>query len=219
MRRIRFTIGSLLVVVLFTAVGIAALRESTDVWDNAVFGGTLAMLMLAILLAVHRMERRRAFWLGFSLFGAIYLAASLVPAIESRLLTTQALVKIDEMVPRPKSFAITFTTTGGTTGPSTSLDKLQAVAFSADGSTLAAQSNGKFRLWSLGNGRFLRSSNGSSENFKTIGHSLFALLIAFAGGHLSRFLHARNRAETSPDATSEPSTPPDLSSGGSHWKS
>ena len=34
MRRIRFTIASLLVVVLFVAVGFAALRESSDLWDE-----------------------------------------------------------------------------------------------------------------------------------------------------------------------------------------
>jgi hypothetical protein len=36
MRRIRFTIASLLCLVLFVAVGFAALRESNDLWDNGV---------------------------------------------------------------------------------------------------------------------------------------------------------------------------------------
>ena len=65
MRRIRFTIASLLVVVLFVAVGFAALRESNDLWDSGLFTLTLAVLLVSILLAIHRTESRRAFWLGF----------------------------------------------------------------------------------------------------------------------------------------------------------
>jgi hypothetical protein len=43
MKRIRFTIASLLVVVLFVAVGFAALRESNETWDSSVFSLTLAV--------------------------------------------------------------------------------------------------------------------------------------------------------------------------------
>ena len=91
MRRIRFNIASLLVVVLLVAVGFAALRESNDLWDSGVFTLTLGVLLISILLAVHRTESRRAFWIGFALFGWIYLGLSLVPSIESRLMTTKAL--------------------------------------------------------------------------------------------------------------------------------
>ena len=41
MRRFRFTIASLLVVVLFVAVGFADLRESSDLWESGVFTLTL----------------------------------------------------------------------------------------------------------------------------------------------------------------------------------
>ena len=53
----RFSIANLLGLVLFLAVGLAALREATDLWDSAVFTGTLALLLVSILLAVHRTER------------------------------------------------------------------------------------------------------------------------------------------------------------------
>jgi hypothetical protein len=36
MRRFRFSIASLLVVVLYVAVGFAALRESNDLWESGV---------------------------------------------------------------------------------------------------------------------------------------------------------------------------------------
>ena len=41
MRRFRFSIASLLVVVLYVAVGFAALRESNDLWESGVFTLTL----------------------------------------------------------------------------------------------------------------------------------------------------------------------------------
>jgi di/tricarboxylate transporter len=91
MRHIRFSIASLLVVVLFVAVGFAALREASDLWDSGVFTLTFAALLISILLSVHRTESRRAFWIGFALFGWTYLWFSLVPSIESRLMTRKAL--------------------------------------------------------------------------------------------------------------------------------
>ena len=98
MKCIRFTIASLLIVVLFVAVGFTALRESNDLWDSGILTVTLAALPVSILLAVHRTESRQAFWLGFSLFGWIYLVLSLVPSIESRLLTTKGLAYPDSNV-------------------------------------------------------------------------------------------------------------------------
>ena len=91
MRRIRLTISSLLAIVLVIGVGFAALRESNEIWDSGVFTLTLGVLLISILLAVHRIESRRAFWIGFALFGWTYLGLSLVPSIESRLITTRAL--------------------------------------------------------------------------------------------------------------------------------
>ncbi len=100
MKRFRFTIGSLLGVILVLGVGFAALRQSTDLWDSGLFTLTLAALAISILLAVHRTEKRRAFWLGFALFGWIYLGLSLVPSIESRLITSRALRYVDSKMPK-----------------------------------------------------------------------------------------------------------------------
>ncbi len=89
MRRFRFHVGSLLILVLVLGVGFAALRESNETWDSSVFSITLGVLVISILLAIHRTERRRAFWLGSALFGAAYLELSLLPSIEPRLITTK----------------------------------------------------------------------------------------------------------------------------------
>jgi hypothetical protein len=100
MRRFRFHIGTLLIVIIFLSVGFAALRESNGIWDSGVFTLVLGVLLVSVLLAIHRNGSRRTFWLGFALFGAAYLGLSLVPPIESRLITTKALAYIDSKVPR-----------------------------------------------------------------------------------------------------------------------
>ena len=49
-----------------------------------VFSLTLLTLITAVLLAIHRGGKRRAFWLGFALFGGSYLIASLIVQIPVR---------------------------------------------------------------------------------------------------------------------------------------
>src|SRR5579864_6904862 len=90
----RFSIASLLGAVFFVAIAIAGLRAASDLWDSILFTTTLALLLISTLLAVHRQDRRRAFWVGFALFGSAYLVASLVTPVESRLLTTKALASL-----------------------------------------------------------------------------------------------------------------------------
>ena len=122
MRRPRFTIAGLLGLVLGLAVGLAALRQASDVWDGLVFGGTLAVLLASVLLAVHRDGSRRSFWLGFALFGWVYLGASLIPPIEARLATTRALIFLDSKVldrvaPSVKSPSVYSVSSSVTTSP------------------------------------------------------------------------------------------------------
>ena len=100
MRRFRFHLGTLVILVLVLGAGLAALRESNEIWDSGIFTLVLSVLLVSVLLAVHRTEKRRAYWLGFALFGAAYLGLSLVPPIETRLITTKALAFIDSKVPR-----------------------------------------------------------------------------------------------------------------------
>ena len=89
MSRPRFTIGKLLRVMVVLAVAFASLREATDLWEGGMLGLCLLSVVTAVLMTVHRKQRKRAFWLGFALFGWTYLVASLIPPIESRLPTTK----------------------------------------------------------------------------------------------------------------------------------
>jgi hypothetical protein len=96
MRGPRYNIAGMLVAISFVAVGFAALREATDQWDSGLFSLTLGVLLNAVLLAVHRIEARRAFWIGFVLFGWGYLSLSLISSTESRLITTGALAYLEK---------------------------------------------------------------------------------------------------------------------------
>jgi hypothetical protein len=89
MRRIRFSIASLLGLVLFVAAVAAALREANDIWDSGMFTLAVSLLLasvllalhLSVLMATHRTGRRRTAWTGFALFGWAYHVASLMSAL------------------------------------------------------------------------------------------------------------------------------------------
>ena len=121
-------------------VGFAALRESNEIWDSGLFTLTLGVLLISILLAIHRTESRRAFWLGFALFGWSYLGLSLVPSIESRLMTTKALAYLDSKVPGRSSgvFTVRFSADDSVLP----INQVQTVAFTVDGNQNATSSQG-----------------------------------------------------------------------------
>ena len=182
MRHIRFTIASLLGLVLFVAVAVAALHRADDLWDSIVFSLTLGLLLASVLLAIHRAESRRAFWLGFALFGGAYLGASLIPPVEARLLTTRALAYLDSKVPGRDSVSPGQPRTTRTSPCTRSPSRPRRNLSSTDqGRTI--------RLWDAATGQPIGGPIGTSEDFLRIGHSLTALVLAFLGGHLSRSLY------------------------------
>jgi hypothetical protein len=195
MKRFRFNIASLLVVVLLVAIGFAALREASDLWESGVFALTLGVLLIAILSAVHRTDSRRAFWLGFSLFGAAYLGLSLVPPIESRLITTKVLALLESKVSdRPIVISgrvwDTWSRNQGQNNPSVNS---ASIAFSPQGNLVASGNEGVIRVWNLSGSNLLGTWSGTTENFMRIGHSLLALITALVGGQLSRRLYGKDR--------------------------
>jgi hypothetical protein len=182
MRRFRFHIGTLIILVLVLGASFAALRESNEIWDSGIFTLALVILLTSVMLAIHRTEERRAFWVGFALFGWTYLALSLVPSIESRLATAKALAYLDSKVP------------GRTQG----LFKIQFSATGTPGNRLTTSNLGTVKVWDAATGRLLGGWAGSTENFVRIGHSLFALMAGWFGGLLS---HRLWRASSVTDAS------------------
>jgi hypothetical protein len=196
MRKLRFNIANLLVIILVLGVSFAALRESSALWESGIFTVTLGILLLSILLAVHRSESKRAFWLGFALFGWAYMGLTLMPSIESRLITNKALAYLDSKVPG-RSLGLWIADVSGT-GSGSPSDQVQSVVFAINGNQLTTSRQGQVRLWDATTGKLLSGWPGTTENFVRIGHSLFALLVAWLGGQLSRrFFRASRDPEVS----------------------
>jgi hypothetical protein len=186
MKRFRFHIGTLVILVLLLGVGFAALRESDETWDSGIFSLTLAVLLTSILLAIHRTEKRRPFWLGFALFRSAYLGLSLVPSIESRLITTHTLAYLDAKMPRsiPASVALYDLLVVNNSQPNALYRNQGNVVF--EDVTAVAGLNpagkevmGKGWVSKVLVGTALAGSSGTTENFVRIGHSLLALIAAF----------------------------------------
>jgi hypothetical protein len=178
MPKLRFNIASLLVVIVVLGVGFAALREASDLWECGLFTVTIGVLLISILLAVHRHESKRTFWLGFALFGWVYLVLTLVPSIESRLITAKGLAYLDSGVLDAYSKTVQ---AGGTFSGSPKEHTIKAPfqgiilkSRKQDGSLTSYYS------------ALLGGGSGKTTNFVRIGHSLFALLAGWLGGQLSR---------------------------------
>ncbi len=199
MRWFRFNIAGLIAFTLICGVAFASLKESSDLWERGVFSFTLLFLLVAVLQAIHRTESRRAFWLGFALFGSVYLGLSLVPPVESRLISTQGLEYLRSKVPgqSPLNYIYTITSTSAG-GPSQSTT---TIALSPNGNPVPGTVQNSVRVWSSA-AVPLRTGLGSlPENFVKIGHSWLALALAYLGGTISRRL---SRAPKAVAASQEP---------------
>lgn len=198
MGRFRSSIAGLLGVVLFIAVALAALRASTDAWESGVLGLTLLILLSAILLATHRIDRQRAYWLGFSLFGWVYLITSLVPPVESRLPTTKALSYLESKLPRRETaseFLFRLLVSGDPGNPGSPQPVIPDLT-----NARAADWNYSWMF----TGAAPPGPNGTTENFVRIGHSLLALVVGLIGGRLSRYLYDRGHARMAGDGDHPP---------------
>jgi len=206
MKRFRFHIGTLLLIILFVGIGLAALRESSDLWESGIFATTLGILLISILLAVHRREARRAFWIGFTLIGWIYLGLTFMPSIESRLVTTKALAFVKPAVHGRAPIGLaTFDYDDGSIDLYVVNDSQSPVLYHNNGNGTFADVTAVAGLKPAGKQAWFPNilagpaltGLGTTENFVRIGHSLLALIAASVGGLLSRRLHFRNHGRAS----------------------
>lgn len=74
MRSLRYSIAGLMGIVLVAAVGLSALKSASPAWSGAIYLLNRTVLGLAVLNAFYSRGARRAWWLGFCLFGWGYVA-------------------------------------------------------------------------------------------------------------------------------------------------
>jgi len=72
-RVLQFRFRTLFLTVAFVAIGVAALINATPAWSHDLFFAAVALLTVAIPLACYRTGEQRAFWAGFALCGWVYL--------------------------------------------------------------------------------------------------------------------------------------------------
>jgi len=163
-RRLRFSIAGLMGVILFAALGLAALRNPTETWDGVIFLLTCGVLTLAVVGVACRSGAERAWWLGFALFGWGYfaLAFSSPHEVLPRLPTSVLLKAVMPKLVEPGMWA----GMGGgmrSIGPRFQFGGMVGVGGGASSSGLSP--------W-------------------RIGHCLWSLLAAILGGTLARLLFA-----------------------------
>ena len=73
MRRLRLSIAQLMLLVLFIGLAIGALRSPSRLMANAMWTATAGLLGWSVVAAILRRDHRRAFWVGFAVFGWLHL--------------------------------------------------------------------------------------------------------------------------------------------------
>jgi hypothetical protein len=172
----------LLVYVALMAVGLSALRASSRLWANVGFSLAVTLLVAAIAGMIYRRGERRAFWVGFALFGWPYLVMVFGPspfnAWRDLLVTTPVLVILEDYLK-------------GATPPVTPTRPLVPGATRYGVNTFVELT--PWTHWTASD----RSNPFASDSFNRIGHSFFCIAIAIGGGVFCRFLY-NSRDESSP---------------------
>jgi hypothetical protein len=76
MRRIRFSVAGLMAVILLLAVGMAALRDPTELWASAIFTAAVTLFAASIMGAMTCRGVARFSWTGMAVFGWVYVICS-----------------------------------------------------------------------------------------------------------------------------------------------
>ncbi|MBX6316320.1 MAG: hypothetical protein IRY99_25925 [Isosphaeraceae bacterium] len=201
----RSSIATLMGVVLVCGVAVAALRDASDVWAGILLLLTLGWLGTAILGAFYRREGRRAWWVGFALFGWGYLALAFGPwsaeQVGPRLPTTQLLeylhskmdskqeIQLARVWQTDRPVARVWQTDRPVTGYVVDAAALDVVVDAASPNTVPTQATTTRPSYLTQRlAFFLAVSN--LEQFRRIGHCLFALLAALIGAGIARRFQA-----------------------------
>jgi hypothetical protein len=180
MRRYRFSICGIMVMIVLLGVACAALRTPSRFWANVWFSVALAAVTLAIPAAVSSQGGRRAFWVGFATCGWVYFLVSLGPwfdrEIGYQLLTTTILDILSPHIVQNEYLLQGYI--AGFNPPS------------------APGLPTPWQAWNLPD---FRQSDTWSVGYTTlhspwlylrIGHAGCCLLLAYLGGEIARYVHA-----------------------------
>ena len=81
----RFSLKNLLLGIAVIAVALVARRKASGAWTAALMAIAQLVLAVSILLVVFRRGTARAFWLGFAIFGWLYLLLLMLGSVGEAL--------------------------------------------------------------------------------------------------------------------------------------
>jgi hypothetical protein len=227
----RFSIRTLMAFVLVFAVGLAALRNANAVWAGAMLLLAFASVGVAVVGMCLMRGRERAWWLGFGVFSGGYLAVAVAPVLSSPFnaylgttsllnsvqlqVATASSTRLGDLVSRRAALAARIelidrddpTVSQVMNRGAAELAKLDAIIEEEQSSQLYA------KRW-----QSLLPGAANEGHFRSVGHSLFALLAGLIGGTVAVWFDARREAGEShfgsvPGPTQE--TAPDADESGS----
>jgi hypothetical protein len=194
MGRPRVHLATMLGLVLFCAVGLAAMRYASDGWATFCFSLALGVLGWAIVPLLLRRGPRRAYWIGFNALGWGYLVACFGPwceeHVQPHLATTRLIEQAAPFVVHPRVLTIY------QLGQNAPRVVNSVLAVPAD-ITAAVQWGSQDLVYYSGWPSAIQTkalAPGDPANVQRIGHSLLALVVAAIGGAAGRWLGADQAA-------------------------
>jgi hypothetical protein len=190
----RISIRTSMAVVVFAAVGLAALRNASELWAGVMVLIALSAVGGAVLGAINLRGIERAWWQGFALFSGIYLVFTLVPSLSSQLGTTPLL---DYLRSQMFESAAQVLLEAELQALLSDEQQLKATLMNmqrnlrnlnSDPAVIAATN----KLLKI-QGKLAANKNAGPqyEHFQRIGHSLFALLAGLLGGMIAVWFRGR----------------------------
>jgi hypothetical protein len=191
MRR-RYSMTSLVLVVVIFSLGFVALRTASELWTTGTITLTLITLGFGVLGAVFRRGRKRAFWVGFVLFATCYVALAFGHSKPEGILVTVGLLdNVGKRIHPPSLEYVHVNLKNGYEDPmgmtreqaESQLAEWKAKWASGDGNTL--NPNGLIVKQRID----VKTTQTTHENFQRTGHALISLLFAMIGGIGAEFFY------------------------------
>ena len=215
MYRPTISIRAMFCIVAFVGLACVALARAKSIWATMMFTAALAVISLGVLAAILRRGAKQAYWIGFALFGWLYLWMAHWPgefSNESRLqidpngtlASTRLLVyAYNEWLPKIRETPAATEASAyiaGSGGYATSMPNVIAGGYGGMVPPGGAYGGPGTGGGGMGGALVVTTPPAivnypAMHEFMRVGHSLFTIILAVAGGALGAYLYqTRDRA-------------------------
>jgi hypothetical protein len=196
----RLSIRSLMSFVVVSAVGLAALRNASDLWAGMMLLAALAALGAATLGSLILRGKERCWWAGFAVFSGGYLALAVGPWFRENprpLLGTTHLLTYAQQKIHPSPVLMNADLASAQTAHDTLVAQFTRLKHNMRNPNNPAIIALQASLSSVDQEITVLRRTPTREQFQLVGHSLFAILAGLVGGLIgARFFDRRERSGT-----------------------